>query len=41
MTFLLSLTSVKIEWTRQVLLNIAPNANENPAIKVQALAVQM
>lgn len=41
MTFLFNLTSVKMEWTRQVLLNIAPKAKENPAIKVQARAVHM
>lgn len=30
-----------MEWTRQVLENIAPNARLNPAIRSQALAVQM
>lgn len=30
-----------MECTLQVLLNIDPKAKENPAIRVQALAVQM
>lgn len=30
-----------MEWTLQVLENIAPNARLNPAIKSQARAVQM
>lgn len=40
-TLLLSLTSVKIECTLQVFENMAPKANENPAISSHALAVQM
>lgn len=40
-TFLFNLTSVKMEWTRQVLENMAPKARLNPAIRSQALAVQM
>lgn len=39
-TFLFNLTSVNIEWTRQVFENIAPNARLNPAIKSHARAVQ-
>lgn len=41
LTFLLSFTSVKIEWTRHVLENIEPNAKEKPAISSQARAVQI
>lgn len=41
LTFLLSFTSVKIEWTRQVLENIEPNAKEKPAMSSQARAVQI
>lgn len=40
MTFLLSLTSVNMEWTRQVLENIAPKAKLNPAMRSHARAVQ-
>lgn len=41
LTFLFNLTSVKIECTLQVLENIAPKARLNPAMRSQALAVQM
>ena len=41
LTFLLSFTSVKIEWTRHVLENIEPNASEKPAMSSQARAVQI
>lgn len=39
MTFLFSLTSVKMEWTRQVFENIAPKAKLKPAINSHARAV--
>lgn len=41
LTFLLIVMSVKMECTRQVLENIAPNANEKPAMSSQARAAQM
>ena len=41
LTFLLSFTSVKIEWTRHVLENIEPKAKEKPAMSSQARAVQI
>jgi hypothetical protein len=41
LTCLLGFTSVKIEWTRHVLENIEPNANEKPAMSSQARAVQI
>lgn len=40
-TFLLSFTSVNMEWTRHVFENMEPKANEKPAISSHALAVQM
>ena len=41
LTFLLSWTLVKIEWTRQVLENIDPKESVKPAMRTQALTVQM
>jgi len=41
LTFLLMVMSVKMECTLQVFENIAPNANENPAISNHARAAHM
>lgn len=41
LAFLLSWTSVKMEWTRHVLENIEPKARVNPAIRTQALDAQI
>lgn len=40
-TFLLMVISVKMECTRQVFENMAPNAKENPAINNHARAAHM
>lgn len=41
MTLLCSFILVKMEWTRNVLLNMEPKASVKPAMRTQALALQI